>query len=127
MLEGDGRATVFAGGWTDMLAQRGTTRLTGTAPAAATRATAAPAEKARETGRRNGLSFTEKHRFDALPGIIDRLTAEISKLDDLLADPDLYSREPVKFRKATEALTERQNALATAEDEWLALAEKAEN
>jgi ATP-binding cassette subfamily F protein uup len=32
----------------------------------------------------------------------------------------------VKFRKATEALAERQAALAAAEEEWLALEEKAE-
>ena len=45
---------------------------------------------------------------------------------DAVADPELFTREPVKFRKATEALTTRQEALAAAEDEWLMLAEKAE-
>ncbi|MGR3518574.1 MAG: ABC transporter ATP-binding protein, partial [Roseovarius sp.] len=72
------------------------------------------------------LSFTEAHRLEALPGQIERLEAEIAKLEALLADPDLYAREPVKFRRATEALTARQKALAEAEEEWLSLAEKAE-
>ena len=42
-----------------------------------------------------------------------------------MADPDLYTREPVKFRKASEALVERQTKLASAEEEWLELEEKA--
>ena len=41
--------------------------------------------------------------------------------------PDLFQREPVKFAKATEALTTRQTALSAAEDEWLMLEEKAES
>ena len=57
--------------------------------------------------------------------MIDRLTAEIGKLEGLLADPELFSKEPVKFQKATEALVARQEALAAAEDEWLTLEEKA--
>ena len=72
------------------------------------------------------LSFTEKHRLEALPDEIARLEAEIAKLAELLADPELYSREPVKFRKATEALAQRQEKLAAAEEEWLELAERAE-
>ena len=74
-----------------------------------------------------GLSFSENHLLEALPTEIDRLTVEIGKLEELLSDPDLFNREPVKFRKATEALTERQEKLATSEDEWLTLAEKAED
>ena len=72
------------------------------------------------------MSFTEKHRLEELPGVIERLEAEVGKLSQLLSDPELYSREPVKFSKATAALTERQERLAAAEDEWLALEEKAE-
>ena len=59
------------------------------------------------------------------PGVIERLGAEIAKLEQLMADPELFSREPVKFRKATEALSARQAALAEAEDEWLELEERA--
>ena len=41
-------------------------------------------------------------------------------------DPDLFTKEPLKFKKATEALVERQTALADAEEEWLTLEAKAE-
>jgi ATP-binding cassette subfamily F protein uup len=72
-----------------------------------------------------GLSFTEKKRLDDLPDLIARLESEIGKLNTLLADPEIFTREPVKFRKATEALAERQTALEAAETEWLDLAERA--
>ena len=72
------------------------------------------------------LSYTERHRLDALPGVIARLEAEISKLSDFLSDPQLFSREPKKFEKASSGLAERQAALAAAEEEWLSLAERAE-
>ena len=124
-MEGDGRATVYAGGWSDMEAQR-----------ALVSAAEKPKEKnavqveakvapARPKEKRGGLSFTEKHRLEALPAEIERLEAEIAKLGELLSDPDLFTREPVKFRKATEALAQRQEKLSAAEEEWLTLEEKA--
>ncbi len=122
-LEGAGRVTAYAGGWSDYLAQR-------PEEAAATVEKAKPQEAVRakpEAKPAARMSFTEKHRLEALPAVIDRLTAEIGKLEELLAQPDLYTAQPVKFAKATEALVERQKALADAEEEWLLLAEKAEN
>ncbi len=38
------------------------------------------------------MSFTEKHRLEALPGIIERLGAEIAKLEEFLMDPELLPR-----------------------------------
>ncbi len=128
-LEGNGKAEVYPGGWSDYAAQRpkGTAEPSRPAREGAMRADAgrmtglAPAPEARPSG----LSFSERKRLEALPAVIERLEAEIAKLGELLADPDLFTREPVKFRKATEALTERQVALAAAEEEWLALEERA--
>ena len=81
--------------------------------------------KADPTPRPGGLSFTEKKRLDDLPALIERLESEIGKLGALLEDPDLFTREPVKFRKASEALGERQGLLDAAESEWLDLADRA--
>ncbi|MDK3073096.1 ATP-binding cassette domain-containing protein [Sedimentitalea sp. JM2-8] len=120
-MEGGGRAVAYPGGWSDYMAQRRER------PDPAIPEAARPAkEKARkDPPAKNGLSFTEKHRLENLPAEIERLEAEISKLETLMADPDLYTREPVKFRKATEALVQRQSALSAAETEWLELEEKA--
>lgn len=121
-MEGEGRATVYPGGWTDYASQR--PQRTEDVVKSGGKASVATASKPAEAPRASSLSFTERKRLDDLPGVISRLEAEIAKLTDLLADPDLFSREPVKFRKATEALADRQSALETAETEWLDLADR---
>ncbi len=121
-MEGGGRATAYAGGWSDYLSQRGP--VAGAAEKADKVKTAKPKPK-QEQAPKEGLSFKEKHRLEALPGEIERLEAEIAKLQELMADPELFTREPVKFKKATEALVERQEKLSAAEEEWLELEDKA--
>ncbi|MGD9919007.1 MAG: ABC-F family ATP-binding cassette domain-containing protein [Paenirhodobacter sp.] len=125
-MEGDGRATVYAGGWSDYQAQKALSAApVAPAPKPAAKKPDTPAQAPKEAPKKSGLSFTEKHRLEALPGIIEKLEFEIRKLVDLLADAELFTREPVKFKKATEMLAERQTALEAAEEEWLALEEKA--
>jgi ATP-binding cassette subfamily F protein uup len=121
-MEGDGRATVYAGGWSDYLAQRGgVPELPPTA--AGVRSKAEPARPAAAPPRKPRLSFTQAHRLAALPAEIDRLVAEIARLEALLGDPELFRREPDRFAAASAALVARQAALAAAEEEWLALEE----
>ena len=128
-MEGGGKATAYPGGWSDYAAQRPklgadaarSARDDAARPAPESAPTPAPA-----TGERaDSLTFTERKRLDALPGVIERLEAEIAKLGEFLSDPDLFTREPAKFRKASDAMSERQAALAAAEEEWLALADRA--
>ncbi|MEO1910397.1 MAG: ATP-binding cassette domain-containing protein [Paracoccus sp. (in: a-proteobacteria)] len=122
-MEGDGRATVYAGGWSDYQNQRQAPEPAAAAPVArqATQTAAAPAaEKPRE-----GLTFTEKHRLEELPAVLERLEAEIAKLTEFMSDPELFTKAPAKFEKASLALSERQAALADAEEEWMSLEEKA--
>jgi ATP-binding cassette subfamily F protein uup len=123
-MEGDGKATVYAGGWTDYLAQRQQDDFDQSVVAKAK--PGAKGEKPKANAQK-GLSFTEKHRLEALPAEIARLEAEIAKLEDLMSDPALYTDNPVKFQKATDALIERNEKLQDAEAEWLVLEEKAES
>ena len=120
-MEGNGKATVYAGGWSDYQAQK---QADTPAPAQSKDKMKIEA-KAPQKKEKSGLSFTEKHRLEALPSVIERLEGEITKLETYLAAPDLYAKEPLKFQKATEALVERQSALSAAEEEWLILEEKA--
>ena len=120
-MEGNGKAVVYAGGWTDYQAQKG-------APVVQEQPVTTKETKEKpksEAPRKSGLSFTEKHRLEALPGIIGKLTAEIAKLTELMSDPDLFTKSPDKFHKASQAIADRQAALDAAEEEWLILEEKA--
>ncbi len=119
-MEGNGQAVVYAGGWSDYRAQRG-------GDFVEAKEASKPLAKKQKTAEKKasaGLSFTEKHRLEELPSVIDKITDEIGKLEQLLADPDLFTQNPVKFEKATDALVARQNALSDAEEEWLTLEEK---
>ncbi|WP_416882114.1 ABC-F family ATP-binding cassette domain-containing protein [Marivita sp.] len=122
-MEGRGRATVYAGGWSDYRAQRGDDEAENATMKPVSKPVSKPVAAPKS---KSGLSFTEKHRLEELPAEIDRLAAEIAKLEELMSDPNLFTREPVKFKKASEALVARQTALAAAEDLWLELSEKAE-
>ena len=121
-MEGDGKATVYAGGWSDYIAQRNQDDF-GESVVKSKRA--APKGKEKEAAVSKGLSFTEQHRLDAIPAEMEQLEAEIGKLQELMGDPELFTANPVKFQKATDALIERQSKLDAAEEEWMALEAKA--
>ena len=124
-MEGDGKATVYAGGWSDYQFQKVEVRKISNKKEKIKTKASAP-ELKQKSEQKSGLSFTEKHRLDTLPAVMERVTKEIAKLEEFLGQPDLFTSEPAKFQKASEALIERQQALANAEEEWLTLAEKAE-
>ncbi|PZQ51225.1 MAG: elongation factor 3 [Rhodovulum sulfidophilum] len=117
-MEGDGRATIYAGGWSDYQAQR---RPEASPSRAEPKADKAESKSAPRAKARAKMTFSDTHRLEQLPGEIDRLGAEIGKLEALLADPELFTREPAKFQKATDALVARHSALQEAEEEWLRL------
>ncbi|WP_424810638.1 ABC-F family ATP-binding cassette domain-containing protein [Roseococcus sp. YIM B11640] len=120
MAEGEGRWQDFAGGYSDMLAQRG--------EGVQARAVAKPAAPAREAAVPRAaavpakkLSFKDQHALTTLPATMERLQKEIGVLQNWLADPGLYARDPKGFEQRTAALAERQRALEAAEEEWLRL------
>jgi ATP-binding cassette subfamily F protein uup len=115
--EGDGRWIEYAGGYTDMLAQRGADL-----KREAVKAAAAKAPKAAPSGAaKRRLNFNEKHALETLPKTIARLQAEIAKQQRRLDDPDLYRKDRKKFDKASDALATAQKELQQAEDKWLEL------
>ena len=117
--DGDGRWTEYAGGYSDMLAQRGDAG-TPVRPATVLTAGRKPDTAARpraETRRR--LSFNDRHALKTLPGRIEGLAAEIRRLEEILSDGALYARDPRKFAATSAALDEARAALSAAEEDWL--------
>jgi ATP-binding cassette subfamily F protein uup len=123
--EGGGRWVEYAGGYTDMLAQRGAD-LGGVKAAEAVaprpqRAGDAEPPRAPAKASKRRLSFHEKHALETLPGRIATLQAGVRRLQDQLGDPGLYARDRQAFTRATEALSASQSELAAAEERWLEL------
>jgi ABC transport system ATP-binding/permease protein len=119
--DGGGRWNEYAGGYTDMLAQRGEdiAREAATKPAAPRPAKAAAAS-GQPTGKRK-LSFNEKYALETLPGEIAALQDRIRAAQEKLADPGLYARDRAAFDKLSASLVTAQEELAAAEDKWLEL------
>src|SRR5579863_4092970 len=119
--EGDGKWIEYAGGYTDMLAQRGADlRREAVKPVTIEREKAAPAPAPAIAPKRR-LNFNEKHALETLPKTIAGLQAEIAKQQRHLDVPDLYKKDRQKFDQASEALTKAQRELQEAEDRWLEL------
>jgi ATP-binding cassette subfamily F protein uup len=118
----NGRAVEYAGGWSDMLAQKA---LAAEPPPEAP-APAKPAPKPAAKPAPAKFGYAQSRRLEQLPAEMEKLEREIAKLADFLADPGLFSRDPAAFAKATDALSQRQTALAAAEEEWLVLEEMRE-
>ncbi len=119
--EGDGRWVEYAGGYSDMVAQRGY-GLAG--PLALPVATTEKADKAPQTERaapKRKLGFNEKRALETLPGKIEKLRADLGLLERKLADANFPIREPAAFKDTTKSYAELRDALAGAEDEWLGL------
>jgi len=123
--EGEGRWVEYAGGYADMVAQRGhgvRARATVSAkPAAAPKAEAAPREARPPPPRRRGLNAVEQHERKTLPARIEALGAEVAALEARIADSAFCARDPQGFARATAALAAAQAALAAAEERWLDL------
>jgi ATP-binding cassette subfamily F protein uup len=120
--EGNGRWAEYAGGYSDMLAQRGDDIAARTAPKAkaGSKNMAATAPRAPQAGKRR-LNFNEKHALETLPKQIAALQKKIGKLQKLLDDPDFYRRDPKAFAETSSSLAATQSELAVAEDKWLQL------
>ena len=113
--EGDGRWVEYAGGYSDMLLQRGAPDL-----AAVEKSRSAKAAGPTRTAPRK-LSFKDKHALEALPKQMEQLTAERARLQRRLADPNLYRKNPTDFATTTAKLSRTEQELAAAEEQWLAL------
>jgi ATP-binding cassette subfamily F protein uup len=113
--EGDGRWIEYAGGYSDMLVQRGPVR----AVTASTKPRVPAPAAVKATTRK--MTFKDKHALETLPSRIEALQSDIARLNTTLSDGSLYSRQPAKFAEATAALEAAQAALAAAEEHWLAL------
>jgi ATP-binding cassette subfamily F protein uup len=118
--EGDGAWVEYAGGYSDMLVQRGTP-----APTPGNAATPALRANGRRTPTggpaRPRMSFRDQRDLAELPLQMEKLQAEAARLRATLSDPALYGRDPKRFTAASASLAAAETQLQAAEERWLSL------
>ena len=131
--ETPGRWRRYAGGYDDMVAQRGSAP--GVEKGVAKKArlksdklATPPKEKATKHKASNKkLSYKEKYALENLPREIETLQKKIATSKKSLNDPGLFERNPEEFNKLAKLLEELEQQLADTEDQWLELELKRED
>ena len=123
VTEGNGCWIEYAGGYTDMLSQREAVgRGAPLATASETKRRRPVTEaRAQPAARLRRMSFNDRRALETLPARIAALQIQIAGLNAILADPDLYARDPGRFGATTQALAVARDELAAAEEQWLIL------
>ncbi|CTQ45486.1 ABC-F family ATP-binding cassette domain-containing protein [Roseibium aggregatum] len=122
--EGDGLWREYAGGYTDMLAQRGegvTARKADKAAPVKKEKSSAPEASPQKPQAKSKLSFTQQHLLKTLPDTIGKLEARLETLQAEMNDPQLYVKNPDKFAKISQQITDLTNEKDAAEEQWLEL------
>jgi ATP-binding cassette subfamily F protein uup len=117
---GDGPWVEYAGGYSDMVAQRGY-GLAGPLAGPVQTAEKAGRSSAERSAPKRKMGFKEKRALETLPGRIEKLRADLGALERKLADADFPARQPAAFASATKAYAGLRDELSGAEDEWLGL------
>ena len=119
-LDGSGRVDIVAGGYEDWAKRRRTQAV----PASKTKVP--PVTENRKPAPSAKLSYKDQRDLDRLPGEIERLEAQIAATEDVLADPDLYVRDPKRFADLSDQAAKLRTEKHAAEERWLEVAEMAE-
>ncbi|SEH41493.1 ATP-binding cassette, subfamily F, uup [Rhizobium tibeticum] len=119
----DGRWIEYAGGYSDMLAQRkGIADERRKAEKAAQRSkpqeATAPAETAKGKAK---LSFKQKFALENLPKEMAKAEAEIAKREERMTDSGLFTKDPATFNRLAAEMEKLRNSLTKMEEEWLEL------
>ncbi|AYG61073.1 ABC-F family ATP-binding cassette domain-containing protein [Rhizobium jaguaris] len=122
--EPDGRWIEYAGGYSDMLAQRKgaieerrRAEKTAEKPRAAETSVAA-AEPSKGKGK---LSYKQKFALENLPKEMAKAEADIAARERKMADPNLFAKDPASFNRLAAEMEKLRDGLTKMEEEWLEL------
>jgi len=122
-LDGSGRVDMVAGGYEDWVAKRAAAAAPKPGTARVAKAREAPAPPAPRTAR---LTYKDQRDYELLPARIEELESAIARDEAILADPDLYARDPQRFANVMQGLAAARTEKDAAEERWLELAELVE-
>ena len=121
-LDGSGKVDVVAGGYEDWVAKRRTPIVGKSKTAKATPTPPPPPPPPRA----DKLSFKDQRDYDTLPARIEELELAIARGEEILSDPELYSKDPQRFATISKGVENAREEKDAAEERWLALAERVE-
>ncbi|MDN7354298.1 ABC-F family ATP-binding cassette domain-containing protein [Acetobacter senegalensis] len=127
--EGQGNWVEYAGGYSDMLAQKkgGIEENVMAAPPVVRVQGSSEANVSSGKSSSRKLSYKDQFALDSLPKEITKLEKQAEIIRTKLADADLYAKDPKAFEKYSTDLVKTETALAAAEEKWLELEMKREN
>ncbi len=111
----------YAGGYSDMLAQKGESVRARASNKQKQKKPAKDKQKSAASNTKPKLSFTQQHLLKSLPGTIEKLQKTIAEIQSELDDTSLYTRAPEKFAALMSDISKLQSELETAEEQWLEL------
>lgn len=117
----DGRWIEYAGGYSDMMAQRkgaSDEKKKVEKQEKAKSASNAGAEPAKAKGK---MSFKQKFALENLPKEMEKTQLEIAQREERMADPNLFAKNPEIFSKLADEMSKLRQKLETMEEEWLEL------
>ena len=123
--DGAGQWLEYAGGYSDMEAQRGADL----AASQSLDSTAKPTNELSSTEpvAKPKLSYKDVYALETLPGQIAALEGTIADCHKTLADPELFQEDHYRYQKSVDALQAAETALAELENRWLELEMKRED
>ena len=123
--DGDGIWREYAGGYSDMLAQKKNHPARSEEKPSQTRPKkkkpAKQGERRQEETAEVKLTVPQQHQLKQLPKEIERLEFEIGRLKTALSKPGFYEEDPKKFTAWSNELAKREKLLVEKEEEWLEL------
>jgi ATP-binding cassette subfamily F protein uup len=125
-LDGSGKVDIVAGGYADWEAKRRKPAAPGAGSGAA-RSTATPIPPpSPKPAAAPKLTYKDQRDYEILPARIAELDAAIARGEAILADPELYTKDPQRFASISKGIEAARAEKDAAEERWLMLAEMVE-
>ena len=120
-MEGNGDVREYPGGYSDYVRQRkNRTDEPGQSQQKKEKSEKKPA-KPQQGPKNKKLSYKHQYALEHLPKEIDAITKQIGKLEQKLAEPELFNKNPEVFNQAIKELETLTASLHEKEEQWLEL------
>lgn len=119
--EGNGRWLQYAGGYSDMIAQRKGVEVTKNKTEKTVSSSVSPEPQREKRTEKQKLSYKQKFALEKLPLEIDKLHKLIGSLEKEFSDPQLYMKDEKRFHELSQLLDKKRTELSKKEEEWLEL------